>query len=196
LGKKRGPPNILGETSVTKIFISHSQDDPNLGFFHKAFSATEVKAIWMEFEDITPPAWATIAKNVRESSSLFVILNKSLNQDQYEHTKNWVSFEVGLACMAKKPVWVFEPFDEEILFVVPYLTHLAKFEPDNREHLKILKNWVESHGLVPKPNSYLEIESPSCNINFNLFTAIEKFSCPNCRAGLERDMHIESDFYD
>ena len=28
---------------MAKIFISHSQDDPNLDVFHKAFSAVEVK---------------------------------------------------------------------------------------------------------------------------------------------------------
>ena len=171
---------------MAKIFISHSQDDPNLDFFHRAFSGTEVKAIWMEFEDIKHPAWRTIAKNVKESSSLFVILNKTLDDEQYEHTQNWISFEVGLACMANKYVWVFEPYGEDIRFVVPYLTHLCKYMPESVDYVKFYKQVVESEGLYPELNSKYGIQCPDCGASFNLLNFGEQYSCPTCRSSPEK----------
>ena len=170
---------------MAKIFISHSQDDPNLDFFHRAFSGTEVKAIWMEFEEIKHPAWRTITKNVKGSSSLFVLLSEILDNEQYEHTQNWISFEVGLACMSGKHVWVFEPFDEDINFVVPYFTHLVKYTPTDIDHIRIIKKMVETHGLRPTLGPKHSIQCPQCQNVFNLLSEIDEFTCPSCRWTLQ-----------
>ena len=45
-----------------QIFISHSKNDPNLDFFKTIFATTNIRSIWMEFEDVSSPPWKTINK--------------------------------------------------------------------------------------------------------------------------------------
>ena len=171
------------------VFISHSKDDPNLDVFHRALSG--VQPIWMEYETIEKPEWKTIAQKVDEASSMFVILNKILDDDNYQHTRNWVAFEVGLACKKGINVWVFEPIKEKIDFVVPYFTHHCKFVPDkeNVDEIKFLKTIF---GLLGELSTFeakwslkYKTKCPNCEIEFIIFPTGGEFTCPACRTHLE-----------
>ena len=167
-----------------RVFISHSKDDPNLGFFHKVFSGLNTKAIWMEFESITPPAGVSIANEIHHSDALFVLLSNELVSRP--HTSSWVSFEIGLAARSIKTmlykgidIYVFEPLDNPIDFVVPYCDYYMLYK-DAVDHIKYLKNiiTVPLHG---KGLPVVRCPYPDCQIGFRLLTDVNEFNCPVCR---------------
>jgi hypothetical protein len=91
---------------VAGIFISHSKrDEATINAFCQAFAQTTIRAVLEEFDTYVVPPRAKIAKDVQESSAVFLLLSPHLNATAY--TQNWVSYEVGLACAMKKPVWVY-----------------------------------------------------------------------------------------
>jgi hypothetical protein len=175
------------------VFISHSKDDPNLGFFHKIFSAVGTKAIWMEFEDIEPPPYRYIRDSINRSDAIFVLLSKFLIDRQY--TNNWVSFEVGLAVNCKRSsvapkkadlkqglhVWLFEPSDEPVDFAIPYCTYYMRYQPDKMT-LKRVKLALEKAptGALGVPAT---CQRDDCKLTFYYLTKDygKPFQCPACR---------------
>jgi hypothetical protein len=102
---------------VASIFISHSKrDEATINAFCRAFPQTTMRVVLEEFDTYVVPAWAKIAKDVQESSAVFLLLSPHLNATAY--TQNWVSYEVGLACAMKKPVWVYEQWQAPVHFPV------------------------------------------------------------------------------
>ncbi len=174
------------------VFISHSKDDKRLDFFHKVFSGIHTKAVWMEFENIKPPAYQSIKDFVNGSDALFVLLSPELIN--LRHTSNWVSFEVGLATNWRSPfliqkviqdrieVYVFEPLQERLDFCIPYCTYYMPYSGSNDE-IKFLKELIE---FAPNHNKGMPVKCPypDCQIEFKLLTQIENFSCPTCRRGI------------
>ncbi len=134
----------------------------------------------MEYEDIEPPPWETIKKKVIDSTAIFVFLSDLIDNKDYEHTQNWISFEIGLACMNNKPVWVFEPYDSHVEFVVPYFTHYVLYNTDT-ETLKIIRDWVDKMGLVFPEEHLIQCPNNDCGIGFFLMSDINKLFCPSCR---------------
>ena len=173
------------------VFISHSKDDPNLDFFHKVFSGLNTKAVWMEFEDIHPPAAQSIKFHVNNSNALFVLLSKPLLDLTKRHTANWVSFEIGLAANYRSPyiipmftqdhldVYVFEPHDEQIDFAVPYCTYYMIYDK-SLTHLKFLKELID---YAPNHNKGIHVKCHynNCKVEFKILSSIDTFVCPTCR---------------
>lgn len=174
----------LGKKEVddmAQIFVSHSKKNEDLDFFHKGFSTSGVKGVFMEYEGIANPAWESIKNYVRKADSVFVLLSREVRD--LEYTRNWVAFEVGLACQANKNVWVFEKVYEEIDFVVPYLTHYVLYDPSSSEHFQFIRNVIIDRGL---PSDYGEpVVCGSCGTEYHLCTGVDEWTCPCCRQRLE-----------
>lgn len=179
----------------SRVFISHSKDDPNLDFFHKVFSGIRTEAVWMEYERIDAPPWDTIRRKLNESDAIFVLLSVPLLHQV--HTNNWVSFEVGLAANCRKPtplpafmqpvgldVYVFEPIDTRIDFPMPYCTYYMLYG-QTVEELQFLKEMIEAAPLHYKGEPVKCPYDSDCGIEFKLLTDIGQFVCPACRRGIE-----------
>ena len=87
---------------MIQIFVSYSKEDPNIDFFHGAFSGAQVGAVWMGMEDPRAPPRATIKEKITLSRAVFAALSRPLLDSFHRHTQNWIDFEVGLACPAKQ----------------------------------------------------------------------------------------------
>jgi hypothetical protein len=133
---------------MASIFISHSKrDEETINAFCRVFAQTTMRAVLEEFDTYAVPPWAKIAKDVQESSAVFLLLSSHLNATAY--TQNWVSYEVGLACAMKKPVWVYEQYQAPVHFPVPYLTDYVLYDPTCQEQLSAIKNLVKSYDPSP-----------------------------------------------
>lgn len=176
------------------VFISHSKDDRRLDFFHKVFSGLHTKAVWMEFENIQPPAYQSIKNFVNRSNALFVLLSSQLLELERRHTANWVAFEIGLAANWRSQflipriiqdridVYVFEPYDEPVNFSVPYCTYYMPYSGSDEE-IKFLRELIQN---APYHNKGTPVKCPypHCRIEFKLLTDTENFVCPTCRKGI------------
>lgn len=173
-----------------QVFVSHSQHDPNLPFFHKAFAASPVKGVYMEIEGIRPPPWSTIKDYVSASSATFVLLSKPLGEMDYGHTRNWVSFEVGLSCAQNKPVWVFEPQGQEVDFAVPYCNYYCIYNPEvDLKRVKWFNDMLSgvvgpAYGILRAPIA--RCAKDICRLEFHVMFMAEpeSFPCPSCRTRL------------
>jgi hypothetical protein len=134
---------------MADIFISHSKRDAEtIATFCNIFARTTIRARLAEFEAYAIPPWFQIKNYVQQSSALFLLLSPHLTGTPY--TQNWVSYEVGLACALNKPVWVYEAASNTAMFPVPYFTDYVFYDPRNRGHLNVVKQFVESYD--PSPN--------------------------------------------
>ncbi len=59
-----------------------------------------------------------------------VLFSQGLNP-QYTHS--WIGFEVGVAASVGKPIMVFEGYDDNVKFPIPYLNHYVRYL-QNDEH--------------------------------------------------------------
>lgn len=170
---------------MAQIFVSHSKNDTNLDFFHRGFSTTGIKGVFMEYEEMEMPAWIPIKDNVMDADSVFVLLSKAVKDKEY--TQNWIAFEVGLACYAGKNVWVFERLDEQIDFVVPYLTHYVLYYPSNDDNFKFVREVIQKRGV--EGTWGYSLNCVHCGIAYNLCTRVEEWICPCCRKELKLAKH-------
>lgn len=134
---------------MVKIFISHSRHDKDiLDCFDRLFAGTNVKAIRVEFEEINNTPAEDIKRWIEESSSIFVLLGSNIiNRNQ---TKSWISWETGLATSMKKPIWVFEQFDNPIDFPVPHVDHYILYNLGDKQHHNYIKSLIEEHEKNPE----------------------------------------------
>lgn len=172
---------------TTYAFVSHSKNDPNVTLIGTILGLCELTPNFMEFEDIEPPPWRTIKKTIEDSRVVFVLLNDVLLQEDKGHTRNWIDFEVGIACEKGLDVWVIEP-NGRVDFSVPYVTHqyILSQEEDRTKLVKDLKNRIKSKGYnQPKKgitkNMSRRCIRTSCGIEFQQMNDDVEFMCPSCR---------------
>jgi hypothetical protein len=133
---------------MASIFISHSRRDAEtVAAFCNIFARTQLRAVFLEFENYLIPPWTQIKNEVQQASAVFLLLSPELNSSNF--TQNWVSYEVGLACMSNKPVWVYEQWQNPVKFPVPYLTDYIVFDRNNRAHREAIKQHVEKYDPNP-----------------------------------------------
>jgi hypothetical protein len=130
---------------MAQIFISHSQQDEEFkNLFLKAFSGTQVKSIFEEFERIMKGKITrdAVARDVENSRALFVILSQ--NVEKLRHTRDWIAFEAGAA--KNKDVWVFEPYSQsgQISMVVPSVRDYVVFDI-NDAWIGYIRRIIESY---------------------------------------------------
>lgn len=181
-----------------KIFLSHSKDDTNINFFHKVVSGIRTELIAVELEDIKVPPGKYIQDRINKSDALFISLSKPLERLSY--TRNWVSYEIGLAANRSKPsfrrtnqrrgidIFVFEPFGSKIDFPIPYFDFYLKYKNDDYwiKYIRTLltEGIVETHGT-----SYsVECSNDLCKIIFAVdehIMDLEDIYCPACRKKID-----------
>jgi uncharacterized protein YcfJ len=137
---------------MAQIFVSHSKQDEELKyFFLKAFSGTQVKSVFEEFEEImkTTISIDDVKRDIENSRAVFVIL--SHNVEKLHHTRDWVAFETGAA--KNKDVWVFEPYSQygQISVIVPSVRNYVVFGTSDawtRYIRRIIESYDDS-GTLP-----------------------------------------------
>lgn len=162
----------------SQIFVSHSKRDTKIRtFFDQIFARTGVKSECMEFEDMPPPHWNEIDKQIQDSLATFLVLGPNVKNS--DHTQNWIAFEVGLSCAHKKHVWVFEQMDSKINFPIPYVTDYMPYILDGMS-FNYIRGIIESHrdGKIPVG---LETKCWNCHSVFSKHHIIGAYYCPVCR---------------
>ena len=186
---------------MSQIFVSHSRYDTQI---RKEFSEVFAVAkgaypIYMEFEEIYPPAWNSIKGKVSSSQALFVLLGPNIQKTI--HTQNWVAFEVGLACAFEKEVWVFEQDGSNVEFPIPYLTDYMIYNLEDKNHFEYVRSVIKGYGK-PIPRFPLNVDHltkrgiptgvhvtcshENCVTSYYLHTDIQSFICPSCRQRTEK----------
>jgi len=173
--------------------VSHSQYDTKIrDFFTNIIAAAiGVDAEPVEFERAGPyPALTIIQKMANPATkAVFVLLGPGLLRSEY--TINWVAFEVGLAAGLRKDVWVFEQFDADIQFPVPYINHYVQYALGNIDHFQYIKEKVSAYTrflpamrdriiLAANPE-YIECQYEKCGASYYFHSHAEKIKCPACR---------------
>ncbi|MCL5949242.1 MAG: toll/interleukin-1 receptor domain-containing protein [Candidatus Bathyarchaeota archaeon] len=130
----------------SQIFISHSRRDENIRkTFNELLALAGVKSVCMEFEDMEGQKWNQIRDVVNHSDAVFVLMGENVNCSN--HTQNWISFEVGLACAFKKRIWVFEKASSKVDFPIPYVTDYVIYDSlEKKEVTSYLKKIVDAYG--------------------------------------------------
>ncbi len=175
---------------MASIFVSHSKHDASIvNYFAKIFARTQLQAHLMELENMgNVYAGFRIADIIRsnwqeDTKAVVVLLGKSLeNPPSPQYTHNWVNFEVGVAAGCKKPVWVFEGFNEFIKFPIPYVTDYCLYDLESIPHLQYIgetftKLYVNNQVILPPRR----IKCHLCNAEYNLWSNITCINCPVCR---------------
>jgi len=136
---------------MAQIFISHSGKDKEIiDFFLRSFAGTKVKPHFEEFEKPVPTGVTAdkIARDIQASNAVFVLLSE--NVEKLAHTRDWISWECGVA--VQKEIWVFEPSGTlgKVSVVVPRFNHYGVFERDEEWRtylLSIIDSYDDSHVL-------------------------------------------------
>lgn len=170
-----------------QIFISHSKKDTNIrNSFETIFKQTEVKAIFWEHEPKFKPDYRAIKDEILDSKAVFLLLGSNINGTNY--TKNWIAFEVGVACALKKKVWVFEQIGTKIEFPLPYLTDYMMYNLAESGHYNYVKSVIEAYGnntsnsfSEPKEDERELVRCPHCGFAYILHLNFGHRYCPSCR---------------
>lgn len=133
------------------IFISHSRKDEELVYNVQKLLAnvghTPIIEEFVQPEDKVQPPHAEIAKNVELCDLVFLFLTDNIVSSKY--TENWVIFEVGLARMARKPVYVFERLGVPVEYPIPYVTDYMLFDKDSTRDILDIQDLSRRIGQFP-----------------------------------------------
>lgn len=195
-----------------KVFLSHTKYDKIFLDKLDTIFARTILAFRSELETMGKPAWRTLRDEMRKSVALFLIIGNhfrtrhtSRSRD-WQHTQNWIAYEIGLACQLGIDVWVVCEQRPFLNFPVPYLNnyiYISLPKDINSKHLSI------NHGLYKKTSfeylkeigsSYAEggsfpvnKDSTTCKICgaiYNLhnnFSNHASFTCPQCLTSITKD---------
>lgn len=181
------------------VFISHSKDDTNIrNFFGNIINSIEgFNSKFMEFETIKGYPALFIEKIIgnEDVKAVFVLLGSNITKSPY--TQNWVAFEVGMAKALKKDIWVFEEFNTDIKFPIPYLDFYMMYTIDNKDHFDFIRSLVKQYkdeesliGILFRLRvkdrfkfAFKKVicPNPRCNAFYYLLNTIREFKCPVCR---------------
>jgi hypothetical protein len=124
--------------------------------------------------------------------AVFVLLGKNLERPPMhtqQYTHNWVSFEVGVASGAGKPIWVFEAFGSFIKYPVPFVTDYAQYKLEDVNHLQFYGNifqdrFIHRGNSIPPQYNKFQCPYPDCNAVHNRWSVAPHFNCPVCRRSI------------
>ncbi len=179
-----------------QVFYSHTQKDVEFcDIFDRACARVPIKAFRSEFEKMDLPAWQTIRNAIRNSQALFLLVGKklvkaqSLHDPTWEHTQNWIAFEIGVACERGIDVWVVCD-DVKINFPVPYLNNYLTVSLRNKQSfdyfVTILRKYAAGlKTTFPDADPRFVIKCPyeDCKATYNLPVQLAPDAvkiCPQC----------------
>ena len=178
----------------TKVFESHTKLDSEFcDVFDRACARVGIDAFRSEYESIQPPAWQTIRNELRQAKALFLLVGKSLVEEQethssdWDYTQNWISYEIGIASQLGIDVWVLCD-GIQINFVVPYLNNYFPYSIREKENLQLFVGVLQDYASGKKYGlNYNEgaVTCPysDCLITYNLHAIVPKdgeIVCPCC----------------
>jgi hypothetical protein len=179
------------------IFISHSRRDKVLvEFFEKAIKKIGLGVVLIEQENWD---WVNVNQVITEGIrhgcvGLAVLLGRNVHcppEDNRLHTHNWISFEIGVAAGSSKPggkpestkpVIVFEDYEDDIYFPVPFLTDYIRYSQSEIHSHKIgeaLKK-ILSNEMIMAPDG-IQCRNPKCNAIYRFWSDRSILPCPVCR---------------
>jgi hypothetical protein len=189
------------QIAQNQIFISHSGKDQDVkNEIANVFADTGTKQVFMEYERYSrdgKPNWKWIRDEIRKSKAVFVILTRNINSTP--QTRNWVSFEIGVAATCDPPIPVYVFREEDVNFPVPYLsvyfplrvfkpphtTRISASKPANASIIafrKALQRLVKILILsdLSELSSAALAECEECKNSFSYFGNMPDFPCPCC----------------
>ena len=174
---------------VYGVFMSHTKLDTDFcSRFDTAVARVGIKAFRSEFEAIKPPAWQTIKNQIVGSRAVFLLVGRELQKAQaladlsaearenWKYTQNWISYEVGLACMRGIDVWVI--CDKLMInFPVPYLNNYSLGLHGRGSEIGFIRWVLEEYGKggtfpLGRDNRAVSCGYDNCKSEFNLHTPI------------------------
>jgi hypothetical protein len=178
---------------VPKVFISHSRRDKKYCHsFADACNSVGLKPFLYELEDIKPPHWKTLQREISQSAILFLLIGKefteiqkSLTPDAWLFTQNWIAYEIGVAAQKGIEVWVLCE-NTDINFPVPYFTNLYFWEgnlAEQKELIFFLKTYKENKYIMFDKRMRHTCSNPNCRITYNIIQPLAKgakIKCPSC----------------
>lgn len=190
------------------IFICHSSKDRELAAaFSTAGSSVKPDGMLVhrkELVDISAPPDEEIARDIRSSLAMFVLIGPGLielleqDKEKWLHTSNWMSFEIGIALGANIDIWV---VTADPLYKFPVLTFDVYFPlPPNRKEKdinKLLTGFLELYKdtgvkrLKDAPEKYIKEFSYVCPnerckrsfislFPFKDMNIYRQIKCPSC----------------
>lgn len=123
---------------MANLFISHSRYDNQIkNFFSNAIVRTQgLNGTFIEFENLNGLYAGIEISNIIGSqctACVLVLLGENIYSSPVSpvHTQNWVNFEVGVAAGYQKPVIVFEEYEYDINFPIPYVSDYCRYNIDD-----------------------------------------------------------------
>ena len=180
---------------AVQVFVSHTQKDVEFcDIFDRACARVGIKAFRSEFEKIKLPAFETIRNAIRNSQALFLLIGKelvsaqALHDSSWEHTQNWIAYEIGIACEREIDVWVICD-DVKLNFPVPYLNNYLTQSLRHKNSFDYFVWVLEKYAggmktLFPNPQELVECPyNADCSALYNLPLPIDsggRIICPQC----------------
>ncbi len=126
---------------MNEIFISHSKrDEQSIKFFNRLFSSTKVKAIYEEIDGLQGLEVNSnkIKIDIQNSSALFLLHDNLI--ESMSHTRDWITWECGIANSLNKEIWMFEKSTQTRInkMVIPHVDNLIVYEPNNEDWIRYL----------------------------------------------------------
>jgi len=124
---------------MAEIFVSHSQRDEDVRrFFANVFAGEYVAGTFVEFEKYQAPPWQYIEKTVNAARVVFVLLGPHVQELSY--TRDWITWETGVASQAARDIWVFEPFNQWCNIAISHVSHYVVYQqiPDATTYIKLI----------------------------------------------------------
>src|SRR5271157_1741149 len=171
------------------VFVSHSQHDPRIDFFHRLFSGAPLRGDWFEFEKPKVPAWTWIRDHIHGAKAVFVILSAPMTGWSVQHTQNWVAWEAGVACAFNKITILLAPAAEPIAIPVPFCNKRVLYNEQDPSHFDFLRGLLADLERQWNPNVDLRpnVTCPECGLSFHQYNLPgEPFPCPCCRQEILR----------
>jgi hypothetical protein len=100
-----------------------------------------------------------------------------------QYTHSWIGFEVGVAADAGKPIMVFEDYQDNIKFPIPYLDHYVRYN-QTEEHSRYIGKILSYNMPLQRFRSPDRIRCPysNCNAEYSYWSRRTKMMpCPACR---------------
>lgn len=192
LPAKKGLPS-----KPTQIFLSHTQKDMDFCDFidKRLFARMPVKGFRSEFEKIEAPSGKTLKGEIEKSLALFLLVGKELVRNQkeqttgWEHTQNWIAYEIGIASALGRDVWVIcddVPINFPVPHVTDYLPTSPRHEPVLNYMQKIVDGYFSASSVPVHPKHIANCTHEACGVAFHLPVTVQKYESINCPCCLQK----------